>query len=421
MKRIIDKLKILRLPIMFVGLLAFIVSWVMLYQPLEDNSLVYFSAMKNITIWLLIISGLPFRIKDNRLAIGFIVFLLGYSMVLIATGIYNVEVTQVKEYLTDVVLYSLLALSISSVFKSKIEWFLFAWQIGLTGTLFYLAMNFNDELNINFFDLFIGMFGNERLSRVGIGFYNVNILGGLAGVLIMVSFFLIIMKKMRQTSFVTMMFGFFLLFNAGTRSALLGTLLSLVLAMVLFLGKSHSQLIWKGFVGLVTLGQGFYLGFLFFVQKGSGVYTLASDLTTTRSSLGVEAVEKLISLRKLWFGTGMRSQSEIRENFFKSWVSTNGLDSDIQWFLFTVGVVGVIALIVFLILGMHRLSFNSSIIWKLGLAYFVAFSTFEHALLYFEGVSGASGIFWTFFITLAFSAQSERLAFTNRRGDNETG
>ena len=117
-------------------------------------------------------------------------------------------------------MYVFMAITLTTSLLNKMELVWSSVQVGLTMSLGGWRL-YSIRVDDVYSRLVNGVFKNNRIARVGIGFYNVNILGGLSGLLVFVSLVNVFRSKFRYSSAVTSMFGIYLLLNSGTRSSML--------------------------------------------------------------------------------------------------------------------------------------------------------------------------------------------------------
>mgnify|MGYP000099524227 FL=1 len=393
--------KKVRPTLVFIAFTLFVISWVMKYGSPGgyENGLFWADVSRYIAIVIIAI-GQPISFRKNIVMIGLWMFYNLYEFILVVTGVYTNQVHQISAYLLDVGIYVFMAITLTTSLSNKMNLLWSSVQIGLTISLGWMATLFHTELMTYIPDLLSGVFNNNRVARVGIGFYNVNILGGLSGLLVFVSLVNVFRNKFRYSSVVTAVFGVYLLLNSGTRSAMLALAATLLVYVVLVVGRNfRSVLNYLLPVSFFVAGllYGLFMGI---INPKSGIANAVSSLTSRRSELGSIAFEQLNDYSKLLFGTGMRTQADIRDAFFSGWQGNYGLDGEPQWFIFTTGIVGGLVTLLIIAYAMNKAA-KKSVSGFLFMAYFGTIMMFEHVFFNSQSVSGASGLLLTvMFITL---------------------
>lgn len=243
-----------------------------------------------------------------------------------------------------------------------------------------MTFDFHSQLMTYLPDLISGIYENSRIARVGIGFYNVNILGGLSGLLVFVSLISVCKKQFRYSSMITTIFGAYVLINAGTRSAMLSLVSTLLFFVIVKLGRRYQAVIITGLPIVFFVGEFIYGLFMGTVSEKTNLAEMVGSLTTKRSELGMLAFDRLNDVPHVLFGTGMRIQADIRSTFFSDWLGSYGLDGEPQWFIFTTGRIGALVTLIVVSLAMYRIG-KRSFSGFLFMVYFGTTMTFEHVFL----------------------------------------
>lgn len=395
-KSLYEKFQKVRPSLLFIGFALFVISWVMKYgAPGGFEETVFWTNIGRYIAIFIIVIGQPISFKKNAIIIGLWMFYNIYEFILSISGVHLVQVHQISAYLLDIGVYILMAISLASSLSNKMELVWGSVQVGLTISLGWMAFLFHSELMTYAPDLLSGVFENSRIARVGIGFYNVNILGGLSGLLVFVSLVNVFRSKFRYSSAVTSMFGLYLLLNSGTRSSMLALIATLAAFALWFVaGRRNRTAFYFLLPGIFFIGEFAYGLFMGTVNQTSTVARIISSLTSKRSELGTIAFEQLSNSSKILFGTGMRIQANIRDTFFADWSGSYGLDGEPQWFVFTTGVVGALITLVIVTLAMYYVG-KKSLTGFLFMVYFGTMMTFEHVFFNSQSVSGASGLLLT--------------------------
>lgn len=373
----------------------FIFSWVLKYgAPGGYEEVVFWSNVSLGLAIFIILIGQPISIRINATMIGLWMFYNVYEFVLIVTGLHTAQVHQVITYLIDAGIYVLMAFSLTSFLAKKMDLVWISVQAGLTFSLGWMAFHFPSTLMTYVPDLFFGIFENSRIARVGIGFYNVNILGGLSGLLVFVSLLNAYKNRLRYSSIVTALFGGYLLLNSGTRSSILALAATLVFYVLLTFGAKYRSVLNLLLPGAFFVGEFIYALFMGTVHQTTGIARVASALTSKRSEFGRSAFELLDNTTKALFGTGMRIQGDIRGTFFTTWSGSSGLDGEPQWFVFTTGIIGGLVTLLVITFTMYKIG-QKSTSGYLFMVYFGIMMTFEHVFFNSQSVSGATGLILT--------------------------
>ncbi|MBJ7693513.1 hypothetical protein [Weissella confusa] len=381
--------------LLFVAFALFVISWVMKYgAPGGYEDVLFLTDVSRYLAIFIIVIGQPISFRKNIVIIGLWMFYNLYEFILVVLGVHTNQVHQISAYLLDIGIYVFMAISLTTYLSKNVYLLWASVQVGLTVALGWMAILFHSELMTYIPDLVSGVFQNSRVARVGIGFYNVNILGGLSGLLIFVSLVNVFKNKFRYSSVITTVFGIYLLLNSGTRSAMLA-LVATFLAFVLLVVGRNSRRILNYLLPLAFFVAEFLYGlFMKTVNQNSGIADVVSSLTSKRSELGAIAFEQLNNFSKFLFGTGMRTQADIRGTFFSDWQGNYGLDGEPQWFIFTTGIIGGLVTLLIIAYAMNKAA-KSSMSGFLFMAYFGTIMMFEHVFFNSQSVSGASGLLLT--------------------------
>jgi len=92
---------------------------------------------------------------------------------------------------------------------------------------------------------------------------------------------------------------------------------------------------------------------------------------------------------------------QIREHFFTHWASSSGLDGDMPYYLFTIGLIGVLLVLVVWAFIMIKIYKTNNLFYLSGFVYMGVMMLFEHVFMYRYGVSGSNAAFWIPFMVLA--------------------
>lgn len=187
-KSLYEIFKKVRPILLFIAFTLFVIAWVMKYGAPggQENAAFWTGASYYLAISIIVI-GMPISFKKNAIMLGLWMFYNLYEFILVLTGVHTQQVQEISIYLLDVGVYVLMAISLATYFSEKMDLLWLSVQLGLTVSLGCMAFLFHSELMTYIPDLLSGIFENSRVARVGIGFYNVNILGGLSGLLVFVS------------------------------------------------------------------------------------------------------------------------------------------------------------------------------------------------------------------------------------------
>jgi hypothetical protein len=407
-KSLYEMFKKVRPYLLVIAFTLFVFSWVMKYgAPGGYEEVVFWTSVSRYLAIFIIVVGQPIDFKKNVIMIVLWMFYNVYEFILVLSGIHVNHVNQISTYLLDMGLYVLMAISLATYLSKKINLVWAAVQLGLTLSLGWMAFNFHSQLMTYIPDLVSGIYENSRISRVGIGFYNVNILGGLSGLLVFVSLIGVCKKQFRYSSVITTFFGAYLLINAGTRSAMLSLVATLLFFLIVRIGRRFRTIIVTGLPIAFFVGEFIYGTFIGVVNGKSNLAEIVGSLTTKRSELGMLAFDRLSDVPHVLFGTGMRIQADIRATFFSDWLGSYGLDGEPQWFIFTTGIFGALVTLIIVSLAMYRIG-KRSVSGFLFMVYFGTTMTFEHVFFNSQSASGSFGlILMVLFVILLGDGQSD--------------
>lgn len=410
-KSLYEIFKKVRPILLFIAFTLFVIAWVMKYgAPGGQESTVFWTDASYYLAISIIVIGIPISFRKNAIMIGLWMFYSLYEFILVLTGVHTQHVHQISAYLLDVGAYVLMAISLATYLSDRMTLLWASVQIGLTVSLGWMAFLFHSELMTYVPDLLSGIFENSRVARVGIGFYNVNILGGLSGLLVFVSLVNAVRNNFRYSSIVTTIFGGYLLLNSGTRSSMLALAATTLFVLLLIIGRKYRSKFNYLLPGIFFIGEVLYTLFMGTVNQTSNIANAVSSLTSKRSELGAIAFSHLTELSQILFGTGMRTQANIRDAFFPDWFGYYGLDGEPQWFIFTLGVIGGLLTLAIISLAMYKIG-KKSTVGLLFMVYFGTMMTFEHVFFNSQSVSGASGMLLTIIFISLLGNTDKRLSW----------
>ncbi|MDR3190084.1 MAG: O-antigen ligase family protein [Lactobacillaceae bacterium] len=360
--------------------------------------------------YLILLGLIRIKPSKNKVVLGLIVAVALFTIIGNAIFHYT-DSSSVWGELISWTWSGLIALSISEFYYSRFKSFLTIWQLVLMALLLLSAIMNVTEINMSISSLFTGVLHNSRISRVGIGFSNVNFLGSFAGTLMMISVFQIIKNNLRIFSITTFLFGLLLLLNAGSRTPLIAFVVATIVGGIIIVLKRWGKMLWLGVTAGLVIATLWFVLIIYFDTPSSAFFKAYDLASSKRLSLGYEVAQYLKKHHLEVLGTGLRNKALIKELFFPGWTWSIQLDSSIGYYLFTLGNIGltfIIGIWVWILIRIEK--YGSKIAVLTGL-YVSVFMFFEHVLFTYAGFFGA---FWTtlIFILLRMVANRDEHAIS---------
>ncbi|MHC8518570.1 hypothetical protein [Weissella confusa] len=313
-----------------------------------------------------------------------------------------------------------MAVGLVENYKENTERFIGIWFISLLSVLAGLAVYYAPEVNLNLQTLFEGMVGDVRLSRVSVGFPNVNNLGGLAATLIMISVLNLVSnrKNFVISSYLAILLGSILLINSGSRTATLSVIVALLCIPLVWVKRKLRVNLWICIVGIQLLISGFITSLLYISDRNSYLFKKLDDVLSYRLYFGNASLEWLRnhSSGEYFFGAGLKNVPVIAHKVFIG-QGAPAIDMSIAFFGVSFGVVGLVVVYLFWQYGLVKIGLNGDMTAILTGVYISTFMVSEAVLF---GINGLFGAFWTvlFLMLLRKSSDTQqvKIEIHHRRG-----
>ena len=368
-----------------VGFLLFIyvLSLVLSYTELSSGTNI-FKFIFSILIVAIELAHIDLRkyIWTWPLLISLVVLPLFLSVV----GIYSTSMKQVIIFIFYYVLTLLLWISLANCYFNDIGGFINVWFFSINVSMLLLFIVFRGiSLNISYF--VNAMISNQRygsdllVQRYGMGFVNVNTFGLFSSILIVCAFYQLINKRFVVLSIVDILAGVLFIFNAESRTPVFALGM-----MFIVWGIQHIRLVSvRKTMNVITVlvGSIFSLCFigLLFIGSSNRLFGIIDSITSFRLSFGNLAVNNIReNLGSLFFGIGPMSTNYVTEQLFGGSIS---LDNSIEYFLFSVGIIGLIIIISFfiwLVFQVCKPNYQQVLFVRGLICYLVVYSFFENCI-----------------------------------------
>lgn len=381
-----------------IGLFIFAVSGTLRFVPTLP---VDAGVINDRSILVIVLLTIPLvKWGKNKYIILLLVSLATVSLLSWATGAHQYNLDEAWEQAFRWGSFYLMAIGLVEIYKDQMFRFINIWFIALIAVLGTLSIVYVSEINWNIRTLFDGMIGNLRMSRVSIGFMNVNNLGGFSATLIMLSVFNLINSKSvyKVSAVLAIIFGGILLINSGARTPFI-SLVGVILGLIIFFFSANMRAkLWKVISGLFLLLNVIITYFLMFGDRQSDFFQIANKLLSSRLFLSNAGIEWLFN--KSWaaylYGAGLNNVQHISEIVYKG----NGfvsMDMSTAYYFVGLGFVGLLVVLGFWHFALRLLGNKGDMIAVLTGIYMSVFMITEATLF---SVNGLFGAFWTVFFLI---------------------
>lgn len=309
-------------------------------------------------------------------------------LVLIICGIYSNNIQQIIDFVLFFLFNLLFIIIVTQKYSTNIQCFLRICFKALNLSLFLLLFLFRG-LSLNIPYLVSAMVSNERyggdllLERYGMGFQNPNTFAMFASILLMLSIYFIVIRKYIFISFIDILFSFLCIFNSESRTPFFVIGLSILYFLILQIKNKKIKVVIELFFYL-ALGIFSILIIYLLVNLNNNMNSLfivLNNITSNRLSFGQEALNTVTKFSNVLFGIGPVSGKYITNNIFGNNIT---LDDSFEFYLFTIGWIGLIFIYSLLIWILRKLrKEENKYLQTLGLVTFVfyfSYSLFENTI-----------------------------------------
>lgn len=307
------------------------------------------------------------NIRKIRLKINYIFtifplmgILILYSLVVLLFGVYDDTSGKVLEYIFFLVFYTVFLVALSEVFSSKVELFLNTVIHVVALTLLAMALLFRG-ISFNIFQLLSSMIFNQRYGndavteRISLGFQNVNTLGMISSLLVLLSIISLIWFSKKKVYIFYIAFGIILILNSGSRTPVIALSIAIITIFFTKIKFKNVRIFFLSLVSFVIMGSGFFFTWLVIYSNHlNDIFSVVDQFMSNRLSYGQMALQNVSGWQN-FFGIGPVSTSFYQSKF------TGGLfviDSSIIYYLITLGSVGTLMLTIY-ILGLNFCTIKS--------------------------------------------------------------
>ncbi|MDV7688400.1 O-antigen ligase family protein [Enterococcus casseliflavus] len=221
-------------------------------------------------------------------------------------------------------------------------------QFSVLVSLGFLAIQYRD-LTINFFTLLDNILTNTRVIRAYLGFINPNILALAALIGGLSSFYLILNDpKKRKLNWTFFIFTLFIIVNSGSRTSLFCILLSIIFVFYYkYIIKISKSVRWM--ISLVIFILFLFGAISYFNQNNLSVLQ-SLDINTLTSGRWNNQISTFNYLRQLgyfYFGIGNLNSSSFYSEA-NNYALILNTDNSPTYYIATIGIVGLILILIFL-------------------------------------------------------------------------
>ncbi|QYU58643.1 O-antigen ligase family protein [Weissella confusa] len=363
---------------------------------------------------LIVLLTFPFvNWKRNKYILSLLGILLIITGISIMGGGYKFDLQLSWEQVFRWGSFYLIAIGTVEHYKDNLERFVEIWFVSLLLVLGGLSIFYASEINLNMQTLLEGMIGNVRMSRISIGFMNVNNLGGFAATLIVISMFNLLSRtsNFKISSGIAIAFGLVLLINSGARTSFIAIIATVLSGSLVFFKKDIRIKLWLLITGLYILVTGFLTSLLFLGDRSSAIFKSLDGFLSLRLFFGNASIEwvREHSMWALFFGSGIQKVQKIAEAVYEG-RGVISIDMSVAFYAVSFGIVGLIVVYSFWQYGLVKIGLTGNVIAMMTGVYVSTYMISEAVLF---GVNGLFGALWTVFFLMLLRNASERSQNSN--------
>lgn len=365
-----------------VCMFLYVISLVLSYTELSSKM-----SIIRIILQLMIIGASVWFIdfKSYVFIFPLIAIIVVWPLILVILGVYNIAEKQVIEYGIYFMFSILFIVCVANNYQFSIMTFIKIWFFALNTALILLWGIFKGlSLNVSF--LFNAMLSNQRygdsllVQRYGMGFLNVNTLALFAALLILTAIILSFNRKYLILLILDVIWAFLLILNAESRTPLI-ILMTIIMFLAIQRVKKHRirKFLNFMFLGAIVVFSLFFLWMLSETMSSSYMYRYIDELSSYRLSFGTQAINFVRDHSSTLVGVGPMSTSYLTTAIFGETIK---LDNSFEYYLFSIGWIGLTVVYVFYIWLMIKVSQVKNIRYRtIGLVimtFYFMYSIFEN-------------------------------------------
>lgn len=364
---------------------------------------------------IIVLLTLPFiNFKKNKYILSLLASLLIVTGISILGGGYKFDLQLAWEQLFRWGSFYFIAIGMVEHYKDELERFVEIWFVALLLVLGGLSIFYASDINLNMQTLLEGMIGNVRMSRVSIGFMNVNNLGGFAATLIVLSMFNLLSRRSnyKVASWIAIAFGLVLLINSGARTSFVAIIATVFSGSLVFFKKDIRIKLWVLITGGYILVTGFLTSLLFLGDRSSAIFKAMDGFLSLRLFFGNASIEWVRdhSTWALFFGSGIQKLQKIAEAVYEGYGAIS-IDMSVAYYAVSFGIIGLIIIYSFWQYGLVKIGLTGNVIAMMTGVYVSTYMISEAVLF---GINGLFGAFWTVFFLMLLRNASEKIQISER-------
>lgn len=348
---------------------------------------------------LIIILVLPrLHFENYQWAISLLLIQCFIPIILMIFGLYNYDMEQSIAYIGLFIFYLLLVICLAENYYKRVAHLLFIWQVTLSTVLLALLVFFRG-ISLNLGYLLNNTISNQRygssllVQRYGMGFKNVNTLALFSMLLIFCSCVSLYHRCRICLSLIDILASIIFILNAESRTPLVLILVLLICYLVIKLKNLQLRLYLKNIVTVCEIIFSIIFATLVISGKTTSFYLTIDNLSSYRLSYGSSAINMLKNAGDELIGIGPLNSSYVMHTVFGD---TLTLDNSIEFYLFTIGIIGAILIFTVFFFLCFKVNKTGSNLGFVTCIFYYCYSIFENAI--FLPVSAISLLCFTIMI-----------------------
>lgn len=314
-----------------------------------------------------------------------IAIIVVWPLILMLLGVYNIAEKQIIEYGIYFIFSIFFIVCVADKYQTNITSFIKVWFFSLNTSLILLWIVFKG-LSLNVIFLFNAMLSNQRYGdnllaqRYGMGFLNVNTLALFATLLILTVILLSVNRKYLFFLTLDAIWAVLLILNAESRTPIIILMATIFFIIIQSLKKQKiKKLLNFIFFGAISTFSLFFLWMLSETMNSSHMYGYIDELSSYRLSFGTQAINFVREHSSTLVGVGPMSTSYLTTAIFGETIK---LDNSFEYYLFSIGWIGLIVVYGFYIWLMKKVSQAKNVKYRtIGLVvtiFYFVYSIFEN-------------------------------------------
>lgn len=341
------------------------------------------SILKYVAGFVLIIATISsVKINNYKWIIYLILVMCVWPLILMMFGLYNIAMQQSIGYIFLFIYYLVLIICLSNYYANNVINFITVWQVSLTGLLFSLlilyggiSLRLGYLLHLTLTNQRYG--GNLLEQRYGMGFVNVNTLALFSMLLIFCSCYQLYKRKRIALSFIDIVASIIFILNAESRTPLILIVILFLLFLIENIKHKNLRINIENIVLFIEIITTILFAVLFINGQGSSLYQNINEMSSSRLLYGTVAFKYLKLFGNVFFGVGPLNTSYITGEIFHNMAT---LDNSIEYYVFTLGIVGTILVYSYLFYLFVKVNKSGSKMGFVTSTFYFIFSIFENAI-----------------------------------------